>query len=127
MHCKDLLINDSCDGQAIETIRERLPQLDIVASLAFIVEPIYTIDRGALMITAKNEEILRIFDLIRKKEANGFERLFTTINVIAKEEIVRFWRKSSILKQAEKIVVLPMYVATNLSRTSSSQHAILFP
>ena len=30
-----LLINDSCQGQAVETIRESLPQLNVVATLAW--------------------------------------------------------------------------------------------
>jgi len=31
---EDLLVNDGNDGQTVETVRERLPQLDAVSSLA---------------------------------------------------------------------------------------------
>jgi hypothetical protein len=34
MHAEDLFIDDGRDGKAVEAIRERLPQLNIVASLA---------------------------------------------------------------------------------------------
>ena len=34
MHAKNLFINDRSNGQAIEAIREGLPEFDIVASLA---------------------------------------------------------------------------------------------
>lgn len=44
MHCEDLLINDSCDGQAIKAIGEGFPQLDIVSSLALVVKPIDTVN-----------------------------------------------------------------------------------
>lgn len=44
MHREDLLVDDGSDGQAVEAIGERLPQLDIVSSLALIVETIDTVD-----------------------------------------------------------------------------------
>ena len=52
------------------------------------------------MIATKNKEIFRILDLVRKKQADGLERLFTSINIVAKEQIVGFWWKSSVLEQA---------------------------
>lgn len=44
MHGEDLLINDGSDWQAIEAICEGFPQLDIVSSLALIVEAIDSVD-----------------------------------------------------------------------------------
>ena len=67
MHRKDLLIDDSGDRQAVEAVRKCLPQLDVVASLAFVVEPVDAVDRCALMVAAENEEVLRVFDLVRKQ------------------------------------------------------------
>ena len=64
MHCEDLLINDCCNGQAVETIGEGLPQLDVVSPFAFVVKPIDSVDGGALVVSAQNEEVLRIFDLV---------------------------------------------------------------
>ena len=66
MHGEDLLVDDRCDGQAIEAVGKCLPQLDIVTSLAFVIEPVYAINRGALMVTSKNEEVLRVLDFVRK-------------------------------------------------------------
>ena len=71
MHCEDLFVDDCCDGQAIEAVGESLPQLDIVPPLALIIEPVNTIDRGTFMVTSKDEEILRIFDLVREEQTNG--------------------------------------------------------
>lgn len=98
MHSEDLLINNRGDRQTIETVRECLPQLDIVASLAFIIEAVYTVDRGAFVITTENKEVLGVLDLICKEQANCFQRLLSTINIIAKEEVVRFRRESSIFE-----------------------------
>lgn len=50
MHGEDLLIDDGRYGQAIEAVRKGLPQLDIVPSLALIIEAVDPIDRGTLMI-----------------------------------------------------------------------------
>ena len=66
------------------------------------------------MITTKNKEIFRILDLVCKKQADSLERLFTSINIIAKEQIVGFWWKSSVFEQAQEVIVLPMNITTDL-------------
>ena len=73
MHGKDFLINDSRDGKAVEAVCEGLPQLDVIPPLALIVETVDTVDRSALVVPPKNEEILRILDLVRKKKADRLE------------------------------------------------------
>lgn len=64
MHCEDLLVDDCSDRQAIEAIGKGLPELDVVSSLAFIVETVDTIDGGAFVVAAKDEEVFWIFDLV---------------------------------------------------------------
>jgi hypothetical protein len=64
VHCENLLVNDCCNRQAVEAISERLPQLDVVPSLAFVVEAIDAVDRGAFVVAAQDEEVFRIFDLV---------------------------------------------------------------
>jgi hypothetical protein len=71
MHGEDLLIDDSCNWQAIEAIGEGLPQLDVVSSLALIVEPVNPVDGGTLVVSAEDEEIFRIFDLVGQQQADG--------------------------------------------------------
>lgn len=44
VHCEDLLVDDRSNGQAVEAISESLPQLDVVPSLALIVESVDTVD-----------------------------------------------------------------------------------
>ena len=39
---ENLLVDDGGDGQAVEAVRERLPQLDVVTSLTFILSNIIT-------------------------------------------------------------------------------------
>ena len=64
MHCENLLVNDGCNWETIEAVREGLPQLDIVPALAFVVEPVDSIDGGALVVATQDEEVLRILDLV---------------------------------------------------------------
>lgn len=52
------------------------------------------------MIPAKNEKVLGILDFICQKQANSFERLFTTIDVITKEEVIRFWGETTVFEEA---------------------------
>jgi hypothetical protein len=63
VHTEYFLINNSSNGQAIEAIGESFPQLNVVAALALIVEPIDSVNRGAFVISSEQEEVLRIFDL----------------------------------------------------------------
>ena len=64
MHGEDLLVDDGRNRQAVEAIGESLPQLDVVPPLALIVEAVDTVDRSALVVSAKDEEVLRVFDLV---------------------------------------------------------------
>jgi hypothetical protein len=58
------------------------------------------------MITSQDEEVFGIFDLVCEEKANRLERLFTPINIVAKEEVVGFWRESSVFEKTQKVVVL---------------------
>jgi hypothetical protein len=64
MHCEDFLVNDCCNWQAIKAVSKRLPELDVVSSLALIVETIDPIDGGTFVVAAQDEEVFRIFDLV---------------------------------------------------------------
>jgi hypothetical protein len=71
VHGEDLLIDDSGDGETVETVGESLPQLDVVSSLALIVETIYTVDRSALVVTTEDEKVFGVLDLVGEKQADG--------------------------------------------------------
>jgi hypothetical protein len=111
---KDLLINHRRAGKAVEAIRKCLPKLDAKSTLAFIVKPVNAVDGCTLVITAEDEKVLRVFDLIRQQEANGLERLLATVDVIAQEDVVGLGGEAAILEQSEQIVVLPVHIPANL-------------
>lgn len=64
MHGEDLFVDDGCDGKTVETICESLPQLDVVPSLALIVEAIDAVDGCTFVVAAEDEEVFWVFDLV---------------------------------------------------------------
>jgi hypothetical protein len=115
VHGEDLLIDDGGDGQAVEAVRKGLPQLDVVSTFALIVEAVDSVDGSALVVASQDKEVLGILDLVCEKEANGLEGLLSSVDVVAKKEIVGFGRETAVLKQAQQIIILPMNVAADLN------------
>jgi hypothetical protein len=64
MTAEDFFVYDRGHRQAVKAVGEGLPQLDVVPPLAFIVEPVDTVDGGTLVVPTKQKEILRIFYLV---------------------------------------------------------------
>lgn len=60
VHAKNLLVDDRRDRQAVERVRERLPDLDVVAPLALVVEPVDAIDRRAFVVPPENKKVLGV-------------------------------------------------------------------
>ena len=114
MHREDLFVDDRGYRQAIEAIRKSLPELDVVATLALIVEAVDAVDRGAFMVAAQNEEVLRVFDLVREEQADCLEGLLPAVYVIPEEEVVRFRWEAAVLEQAEEVIVLAVDIAADL-------------
>ena len=114
MHGENLLVNDSSNWQAVKAVGEGLPQLDVVAALALIVETVDAVDGGALVVATEDEEVLWVLDLVGEEKADGLKRLLSAVDVVTKEEVVGFWWKSSVLEESEEIVVLSVDITANL-------------
>ncbi len=67
------------------------------------------------MVASQDEEIFWVFYLVGQKEADSFQRLLASIDIVTKEQVVCFGRKSAILEQSQQIVILAMNIATNLN------------
>jgi hypothetical protein len=65
------------------------------------------------MTTSQEKVVLSVCELISEEKVNCFKWLFSSVNIITKENSVGFWRVSSILEQSKKVVVLAMDVATD--------------
>lgn len=98
MHAQNFLVNDSSNGQAVEAVSESFPQFDVISSLALVVKSINTVDGGALVVSSQQKEVLRVFNFVSQQQANCFETLFASINVISQEEVVGIRGETSILE-----------------------------
>lgn len=125
MHSEDLFINDRSNWQAIEAVCECFPQLDIVPSLALIVESVNAVDGGALVVSTEDEEIFRVLDLVCQQQTYCFKRLFSTIYVITKEQVVGLWWESTVFEETQKVIVLTMDISANLCRLSAMHIKII--
>jgi len=56
MTAEDFIIQYGGDREAVEAIRERLPELDWKATLALVVEPVNPINRSTFMISSEQKE-----------------------------------------------------------------------
>lgn len=114
VHGENLLVNDGRNGQAVEAVGEGLPQLDVVSALALVVETIDTVDGGTLVVATEDEEVLRVFDLVGEKQADGFEGLLATVDVVTEEKVVGLRGESTVFEKTQKIVVLTVDITADL-------------
>ena len=75
------------------------------------------------MVAAQDEEVLRVFDLVREEQADCLEGLLPAVYVIPEEEVVRFRWEAAVLEQAEEVIVLAVNIAADLpvSRQQSAR------
>jgi len=137
MHRKNFFVNDGCNRQAVKAISESLPQLDVVPAFAygekhgmsyevswvtdlekrtFIVKAVNPIDTCTLVISTKNKKVFGVFDLVGKEQANGFQGLFSSIDIIAQEQVIGFRREATVLKKSEEVIILAMNVTCERRR-----------
>ena len=62
------------------------------------------------MVSTKDEEVFRVLDLVCEKETDGFEGLFTPVDIVTEEEIIGFWWETAILEKSQKVIVLTVNV-----------------
>lgn len=111
MHTKDLFIDNSSNRETIEAIGKEFPELDGEPPLAFIVETVNSVDAGTLVVSAEDEKVFRIFDLVSEEEGNGLQRLTATIDIVSQEEIVGLRGETAVLKEPQKIIILTMNIS----------------
>lgn len=119
MHAENLLVNKSGHRKAIEDVTEHAPESDGIPTLALIVEAVDSINLCAFMIASKKEEVLGILDLIAEKETYRLDGLLSSVDVVAKEQVVGLGRETPILEDPQQVIVLSMDV-TCVAQTKSN-------
>lgn len=54
-------------------------------SLTLIIESIYSVDGGALMVSPQQEEVLRVFDFVGQKQTDGLQRLLPSVHIVSQK------------------------------------------
>ena len=85
MNAENLIIDNSSDREAIETLNELLPELQTVSSFALVIKSIYSVDGATLMISSQQEEILWVFDFVCHHQTNYLKVLLASVNIISEE------------------------------------------
>ena len=62
------------------------------------------------MISSQKEEVLRVLDLVGEHKGNTLNGLFSSINIIAEEEVVLIPGITTILEELDKVRELTMNV-----------------
>ena len=70
VHAEDFLVDYRTNGEAVKHIRENLPKFDGVSAFAFVVKPVNSIDLGALVVPAKQKEVLGVLDFVAKQKCD---------------------------------------------------------
>lgn len=115
MHAQNAVFNNSSDWQAVKKITKGFPELDIVPSLALIVESIHSADGLRFMVASQYKEIFRVFNLIGHQEAHHLNRVLSSIDIVSKEKVVLIWRKACEVEESQKVIILPMSIACYLN------------
>ena len=98
MHAKDFVIDKCGDWHAVENILEFFPNSDRVATLALVVEAIYTVDLAALMVASQQEKVLLELDLVGEEQDDRLKRILSTVNIVSQEKVVCLRRETTIFK-----------------------------
>jgi len=67
MHAEYFLVNNCGNWEAVEAVGESFPELDVVSSLALVIETVDSVNAGALMVASQKEEILWVLDLVSQQ------------------------------------------------------------
>jgi len=114
MDAENLGSHNCCNWEAVEDVNESLPYLDIASPFAFVVEAIYSRDICAFVIPPEKKEVLGMLDLVAEKKKDRLQTLFATINIVAKEQVICIWGKTTHLEKTNEVRILAMDIADNL-------------
>jgi hypothetical protein len=126
MHTQNLVIDQCADRQVVEKVNKLLPKLHVVTTFALVPETVYFRNVLAFVVTTKHINHVWVLDFVAEKEADGLNALFPPVNVVTKEEISSIRRASSVIKETQKVEVLPVNVCAHCQRsTNFEKHWLL--
>ncbi len=118
MHAENFLVNHGSNRKTIEHIAEYAPKSDRESTFALVIEAVDSVDLSTLVVSSKQEEVLRVLDFVAKEETDCFNGLFSTIDVVSQEEVIGLRGEATILEDAKQVVVLSMDITYKMKVTS---------
>lgn len=82
MHTQYPIINKSTKWQNIEDFLELSPQFNIISSFALVIKTVHPVNLMAFVVSSEYEKVVRVLDFISYHQANSFDTLFASINVV---------------------------------------------
>jgi len=116
VHAENLLVDNGCYWQAVEAVCKCLPQLNVVTAFAFVIEPVNPVNAGALMVSAQDEKVLGVLDLVGEQQADRLQRLLSSIDIVSQKQIIGLGWETTVLEEAEQVVVLSMDITADFDR-----------
>jgi hypothetical protein len=120
----------------VEAVVERLPERELVSPLDFVEESVYTSDSLALVVTAKDDDLLWESYLQGEKQADDLTALLAAVHVIAEEQVLEIATQDLLLllllvlichffEHMKQVAVLSVDVAKDLNRCLEVQKWLL--
>ena len=101
MHAENFLVDQGGDRQAIEDVAKDAPESNGISTFALIVETIDSVDLGTFVISPEKEEVLRVLNLVAQKQADSFDGLLSTVDIVTEEKIVCFRWETTVFEDSE--------------------------
>lgn len=127
MHTQYSIINNSTYRQNVKNGTKLSPQLDAVSSFALVIKAVHPVNGLALVISSKQKEVGRVLNFVRHQQANSFNTLFASIDVVSdKEKLLVIIGVASNIEESEKVKILAVYVTKYFDRgLQLEQHILL--
>ena len=84
MEAEDLVVNEGSEREVIEEICEVFPHVGIaIFSKTLVIEPVDLCNLAGFMVATKDGDALGVSDFESNKESDRFNRIISSINVVA--------------------------------------------
>lgn len=90
-------------------------------TLTLVIEAVYPVDGGALVVPPQQEEVLGVFNLVGQEQADGLQRLLPSVHIVSQKQVVTFRGVSAVLKQPEQVVVLTVDITYGREREKNRE------
>ena len=117
MHTENSLLDNGGNRHKIEAEAEVSPEGDRVATFAFVVEAVGSVDGLAFVVATQKVEGIRVFYFEGEEKGDYLYGLLASVDVVADEKVIFFggW-VLAVLENTKEVVVLAVDVSHDVER-----------